>query len=387
MPKRPINPILMLIALLVLVAMILACTPESQESEQNTQGLSTLEIHHAKLFSISYHEGYKKITVHRTHRNAGKSEMYYLFEGSEIPPGIPQGAMAIAIPLRSVAVTSTSHLPHLELINQGHTLSGFPGLDLISSAYFRERAELGQLIDIGRETGLNKEKLIELQPELVIGYTLGTNLDTYYDLSRLGIPVAFNAEYLEETPLGRAEWIKFFAAFYNAETMADSVFREIESKYLELKTKAAGENNRPSIISGVMYGDTWFAPGGQSWAAKFFQDAGGNYLWSDNEVSGSLELSIEAMLERGIQAEKWIGIANFRSREELRNSQSRYRHFTAFEQGALYTYTKRQGAKGGNDYLELGYARPDLILADLVSILHPKLLPNYETVFFEQLKP
>jgi iron complex transport system substrate-binding protein len=366
-----------------------SCTGEKPEQAviASLQNLDSLDVRYAQLFSIHYQKDYKILTIKKSHQNASQPEVYYLYEGDTAPKSLPAGAVAIQIPLKSLAVTSTSHLPHLELVGEGEVLKGFPGLDLISSPYFREKIDKGFIRDIGHENGLNKEELIQLMPEMVMGYTLGNNLDSYYDLRRLGIPVLLNAEYLEENPLGRAEWIKVTAAFFNKEKIADSVFTAIEQRYLELKNKASNASHQPSIISGIMYGDTWFAPGGSSWVARFFSDAGGNYLWKDQGESGSLELSFEAMLEKGQDADYWIGIADFKSKSVLAASQSRYQYFKAFENGALYSYTKLEGEKGGNGYLELGYARPDLVLADIIHMLHPDLLPNYETVFFEKLKP
>lgn len=368
---------------------LMACTtrPEERGADQGISSSDTLPLRHAKLFSLSYHRDFKLLTIYKTHQQAQKPEVYYLYEGDTPPSTIPKEAIAIQIPLQSLAVTSTSHLPHLELIDEGPVLKGFPGLNLISSTYFRKRIAEGAIRDIGNENGLNKEQLIDLMPEMVMGYTLGNNLDSYYDLRRLGIPVVFNAEYLEESPLGRAEWIKVMAAFFNKEAMADSVFSAIEARYMELKKIASAVSEKPEIISGLMYGDTWFAPGGTSWVAQFFSDAGGQYLWKEQQQSGSLEISFETMLERGQQADKWIGIADFKSKSALSASQSRYQYFEAFQNNELYTYTKLQGEKGGNAYLELGYARPDVVLADIISILHPELLPDYETVFFEKLKP
>lgn len=368
---------------------LMACKVGTEERgvEQSTSEADTLHLRHAKLFSLSYHDGFKMLSIHKTHQQAKKPEIYYLYEGERPPKNIPPEALAIRIPLQSLAVTSTSHLPHLELLGEGKVLTGFPGLDLISSEYFRNHIEQGFIRDIGHENGLNKEQLIDLMPEMVMGYTLGNNLDSYYDLRRLGIPVVFNAEYLEESPLGRAEWIKVMAAFFNKEAVADSIFSAIELRYMELKKLAEGQPKQPTIISGLMYGDTWFAPGGTSWVAQFFSDAGGQYLWKERQQSGSLEISFETMLDKGQSADKWIGIADFKTKSMLTASQSRYQYFKAFQDDELYTYTKMQGEKGGNAYLELGYARPDLVLADIIYILHPDLLPDYETLFFEKLKP
>ena len=365
----------------------------SCESDENKSGRledipvfkSEMDIEYARNFRVEYFEDYKKVTVLESFRGASKPEEYYLVDKEIDLPTLPADAKIIRTPISEIVVSSTSHLPMLELIGEAESLVGFPTLDLISSRVFRDRIDAGAIRDVGRESGFNKESLIDLQPELVVGFTLGTNLDAYSDINRVGIPVVFNAEYLEETPLGRAEWIKFMAVFYNKEAQADAVFTEIKNRYNDLLEKAKAIENKPTALSGMMYGDTWYAPGGQSWASKFFVDAGVDYFWQNTETTGSLELSFESVLDIAEKAEFWVGVANVSTLTELKNSNARYALFAPFQQGNVWTYNKRMGAKGGNDYLEMGYARPDLILSDLVKIFHPQLLPDYETYFFQQL--
>ncbi len=386
MKRSQFNSILAFLALAVIA--VSACDSAENKSgrvEDTPPVQSELQLDYAHNFKVEYFDGYKKVTVLEAFRGASKPEEYYLVDKEMELPDLPVDAKIIRTPVSETVVFSTSHLPMLELIGEAESLVGFPSLDLISSRIFRERIDAGAIRDVGHEAGLNKESLIDLQPELVVGFTLGTNMDAYFDINRVGIPVVFNAEYLEETPLGRAEWIKFMAAFYNKEKLADSVFTEIKNRYNELLEMTQSIENKPTVLSGVMYGDTWFAPGGQSWASKFFVDAGVNYLWQNTETTGSLELSFESVLDKAENAEFWVGVANFSTLNELKNSNARYALFTSFQQGKVFTYNKRMGEKGGNDYLEMGYARPDLILADLVKIFHPQLLPDYETYFFQQL--
>jgi len=385
--KRNLFDLLLPICFL-LFSVLLGCNSAEKESgrvEDIPANNSEMQLDYARNFKVEYYDNYKKVTVLEAFRGASKAEEYYLVDKQVDQPILPEGAKIIRTPVSETVVFSTSHLPMLELISEAESLVGFPSLDLISSRVFRDRIAAGAIRDVGHEAGLNKESLIDLQPELVVGFTLGTNLDAYHDINRVGIPVVFNAEYLEETPLGRAEWIKFMATFYNKENEADSVFDEIKTRYNDLLTKTQSVENKPTVLSGVMYGDTWFAPGGQSWASKFFVDAGVDYLWQDTETTGSLELSFESVLDKAENAQFWVGLANFSSLNELKNSNARYGLFAPFQQGKVYTYNKRMGEKGGNDYLEMGYARPDLILADLVKIFHPQLLPDYETYFFQQL--
>ena len=386
MKSSQFNSILAFLALVIFT--LSACESAENKSgriEDSPAAQSELQLDYARNFKVEYFEDYKKVTVLEAFRGASKPEEYYLVDKEIELPNLATDAKIIRTPVSETVVFSTSHLPMLELIGEAESLVGFPSLDLISSRVFRARIDAGAIRDVGHEAGLNKESLIDLQPELVVGYTLGTNMDAYFDINRVGIPVVFNAEYLEETPLGRAEWIKFMATFYNKEKQADSVFTEIKNRYNELLEMTQSVENKPTVLSGVMYGDTWFAPGGGSWASKFFADAGVDYLWQNTETTGSLELSFESVLDKAENAQFWVGVANFSTLSLLKNSNARYGLFASFQQGKVFTYNKRMGEKGGNDYLEMGYARPDLILADLVKIFHPQYLPDYETYFFQQL--
>jgi len=205
-------------------------------------------------------------------------------------------------------------------------------------------------------------------------------------MEALGVPVVINAEYLEKHPLGRAEWIKFIALFFNKEHAADSIFNSIEQLYLQTKASADTVVNKPSVLSGIVYGDAWFMPGGRNYAAQLFADAGCNYLWNEDNSTGFLELDFESVYNKANEAELWIGVGSHGSLNSLGDSDHRYKKFRAFQNGNVYTYDARKGAKGGSVYLELGYLRPDIILQDLVKIAHPQLLPDYTLYFHKRLE-
>ena len=138
-------------------------------------------------------------------------------------------------------------------------------------------------------------------------------------------------------------------------------------------------------MSGVVYGDAWFMPGGQNYAATLLEDAGCNYLWADDTSQGYLELSFESVYAKAKNADLWIGVGSFLSIKEIKDAEDRYSNFKPVQQKQVFTYNARKGAKGGSEFLELGYARPDLILKDLVKISHPDLLPDYELYFHKKL--
>ncbi len=195
-----------------------------------------------------------------------------------------------------------------------------------------------------------------------------------------------NAEYLERHPLGRAEWIKFMALFFGKERQADSVFRSIEKQYLQTAQLASEAMMKPTVLCGVLYGDSWFLPGGENYASRILRDAGCNYLWAADSSIGFLQFGFETVYTKAKNADLWIGVAAFKSLKELRAAEERYALFAPFKQGNVYTYDARHGAKGGSEFLELGYLRPDLVLKDLVKIAHPERLPNHTLFFYKKLE-
>src|SRR5699024_2360076 len=178
----------------------------------------------------------------------------------------------ILIPVEKAIVTSTTHIPMLELLEEENSLIGFPNPDLISSEKTRKRIENNHIIDVGENERLNTEILLSLQPELLIGFTVQGDNSGYSTLSQSGIPIVYNMEWNEKEPLGKAEWLKFFAAFYDKEKEAEAAFKHIKESYLDAKNKADAAETKPEVLVGAMYKDTWYIPKADSWAAKFIAD-------------------------------------------------------------------------------------------------------------------
>lgn len=291
----------------------------------------------------------------------------------------------ISTPVEHIVVTSTTHIPALEELGVLDHLIGFPDTKYISSKAARKRIESGNIKELGVNEILNTEAILALRPDLIFGFAINNGNSTYETIQRANIPVVYNGDWVEETPLGKAEWIKFFAPFFNKTKEADAIFNDIEKAYLDAKTLAAKAKNKPSVLSGAMFKDVWYLPGGKSWAANFLEDANADYLWSATDEKGSLSLSWESVLDVGQHAEYWIGPAQFASYQELKSSSPHYAQFDAFQKGKIFSTANTLGETGGTLYYELGPQRPDLVLKDLIHILHPGLLPNYEPYFFKPL--
>lgn len=342
-------------------------------------------VQYAKGFKVSQVGTSKLVEVTYPHKGATSGYKYLLVKKGTTIPKHDAGVKVIMIPIERIVCTSTTHIPLLDYLNISDKLVGFPTTDYISSEKTRKLVDAGKIEELGAEKGMNIEKLAVLKPEAVMSYTMTADLGQLKKVQELGIPVLLNAEYLEEHPLGRAEWIKFMALFFDKEKEADQAFRMIEENYLKTKKLAASANKRPTVLSGVIYGDAWFMPGGQNYAAKLINDAGADYLWKADSTKGFMQLSFESVFEKAHAAELWIGVASFTSLEEIKNADQRYAKFNPFQIKQVYTYNARQGAKGGSEFLELGYLRPDIILNDLVKIAHPELLPEYQLYFHKRL--
>lgn len=349
-----------------LLILISACTPSL---EKNADTIITDEVRYAKAFHFEKNDSTEYLVIDEPWPNAIEKKRYKLGEV-----------------YNKVVCTSTSHLPYFEMLGMEEVVIGFPNLKYISSQTFIERAQQGLLTDLGPDGGMNMELLLSLDPDVVVAFDMGGESTTLDKIEESNIPVLYNSDFLEQTPLGRAEWIKFFGALLNKRQEADSIFRAIEEEYLRLQTLAEKANVKPTILSGVVYGDTWFLPGGNNWAATFFKNAGGEYLWEPDTTSGWLELSFEAVYETGNDADFWIGTSTINSRNELLGQDARYADFAPFGAGEVYNYSKKIGPNGGYDFFESGYSRPDLVLSDLIKILHPEMLPEYETYYFQKLE-
>ncbi|WP_338223899.1 ABC transporter substrate-binding protein [Algoriphagus confluentis] len=341
----------------------------------------------AKGFELFRGENFWEIHVTQGYTGAEKTFRYLVLEeGTEVEKS---GFDAIVqLPISKVILTSTTQVPHLDMLGDTDKLIGFPQTDLISSVAARARIDAGKVTDLGSGPSANPEMVIDLQPDWMMISTLGEDL-RYLDLfAQAGIPALINGEYVEQNPLGRAEWIKFTGILLGKYEEAVAEFEEIKAAYQDAEKLAAQitADNQPKVLSGVMYQDIWYAPGAESWGAQILQNAGGDYVFSDQTGSGSLQLNYEFVLDRAAEAEVWIGSADFPNVKTMGANESRYRNFQSWKTGQVYTYTAKKGATGGLEYFELGYVRPDLILKDLIKILHPELLPEYELYFYQKLE-
>jgi iron complex transport system substrate-binding protein len=343
-----------------------------------------VSIAHAEGFEVEYHHNYKLVTVKNPWRNAKTTFQYVLVQcGTPIPEGY-QKNQVIQVPVNKVVSLSTTHLPHLDKLGLVDKLVGVSNIKLVNTSSVVAHIKAGKVAEVGNDASVNVEKILELAPDLVTTYGTGNSqIDSYPKLLEVGLKVAINAEYTETSPLGRAEWLKFTALFFNREAKAEKVFGDIEKKYQAVALKARSISYRPTVFTGFNIKGTWYTPTGNSYVAKYLADAGAKYLWENDKSYGILPLSFEAVFERAALADYWINLRqNWHSLQQIIADDKRYADFQAFKDRKIFNNNARVTEAGGNDYWEGGISNPDVVLSDLIKIFHPELLPNHTLVYY-----
>ncbi len=368
--------------LFVSILLFVSCT-EKKSSETVILPTDSLTIEYAKGFAIQYFKEYKKVIVYSPWVKNSIYASYYLVDNEDTKT--PSDGTKIIIPLKTIAPTSVTHFEFLSLLKELATINGVCSSQIIYNKTINERLKAGKITDLGDAFSINIEKTLQLNPSAVMMSGYNQN-DTYAQrVTQAGIPVVFNNEWMETSLLARAEWIKFVAAFYDKESVADSIFASISKNYLEIRNKALKTTTKPNIMSGSNFRGTWYMPAGHNFMAKLYADAGAEYLYANDTTSGSLALSVETVLVNFSKSDIWLN-CNFNSISDLVNADSKHKLFKPVTYKEVYNFNKRMLPSTANDFWESAVARPDLILSDVIAILHPELLPNYELVYAEKLK-
>ena len=357
-----------------------------ETKKKDILAFSKNEVRYAKGFSIYKHKGFSVVKITNPWPKAKESFTYILQEKNGIIPDSLKQFTIIPIPLKSIVVTSTTHIPALELLGVENTLMGFPNTNYISSEKTRKRIDAGKIREVGVNENLNTEVLIDIKPDLIVSFGLNNSNPTLDNLQKSGLKVMLNGDWTEQSPLGKAEWIKFFGALYELDSKADIIFSKIEKEYNSTLELAKKTTTKPTVLCGAMYQEQWYIPQGESWASLFLKDAQSQYLWANTKGTGSFSVPFEVILEKAQNADFWIAPGDFSSLKQMSDSNPHYNQFIAFKNKKVYSYSLNKGAKGGIIYFEWSPTRPDWVLKDLIKIFHPELLPNHKLFFFQKLE-
>ncbi|MEM7380002.1 MAG: ABC transporter substrate-binding protein [Bacteroidota bacterium] len=372
------------------ILLVWSCKQSKENaSDQQAKAVPIASVTHAKGFKIKdAGEGIKLIEVSSPWPNAESGFTYALVQRNATTLTVDENEYdaLVRVPVERIVVTSTTHIPALESLGVVDRLVGFPNSQFISSKETRKRIDSGLVKELGANEAINTEILMELSPDLVVGFGISGKNKAYETLQQAGIPLVYNGDWTEETPLGKAEWVKFFAPFFGLEQKGDSIYKEIEASYATARELALKARTKPTILTGGLYKDVWYVAGGKSWMAEFLRDANTDYLWKDSENTGSIGLSIESVLERAQNADFWLNPSMHTSYDGLKDANRHYLQFSAYQNQTVYTHTRTTGETGGLLFYEYAPNRPDVVLKDLIHIFHPDLLPDHEPYFFKPLE-
>ncbi len=346
------------------------------------QDLNTLPLKYAKWFDVKYLNNYKKITV----INPWTKEIYWEYHlyKENIKYNAKNLLSELSSPTKSIvlSVTQIGMFNKLSILDQVVSVSN---VNYIYNPTIRTAVKQGEINELGDGASLNIEKAYASQADIIFSTAWDKINPKLLKLINLNIPVAFVMDWQEETPLARAEWIKFVAAFYDKEEQACKIFDSIEHRYLNLIKLGKKSSYKPSVLHGIPISGTWYVAGGKSFISTFYTDANVNYLWKDDSTTGSIPLGFEAVFFKARQADYWINSTLYTNNKDLLNEDKRYALFESFLQKNIYSNGGKIKDKYPSPFWEEGAVNPDQVLKDLICIFHHDLLPNYKLKYYRKL--
>lgn len=358
-----------------------SCNFLSTEHKNITEKPTIIRPKYAQGFWIEVFNTQKIIHVRNAYDTTQAIESYCI--------GTQNGhknIVSINSPIQKNACLSTTQIGFLDLLNLTDSIVAVSDAKRIFNANVLRNIEKGKTVSIGDNGTINEEKLLALQPSLVFAYSFSEGNSSLPKLRSLGLKIVLINDYNETHPLARAEWIKMIATFYNKEQLADSIFNEVEKSYLELTKQAQLAAKKPAVFCNLPWKEVWYMPSGKSYFAKLIEDAGGNFLWKTDTTSRTLNLDFEAVFAKAAKAEVWLNPNSAKTLKEIENQNTKFQHFEAFKNGAVFNCNKLENNGGGNAFWETGVVQPNVVIKDLIAIFHPEIFPNYQLTYYQKLK-
>lgn len=360
---------------ILLTALLVSCGGRQTTASQETG--DTVVFKYATLLTVVHHQDYTEVMLKNPWKEGMTLHRYLLVPDSIDPQDIsrssflvPPSSTIVRTPLSRSVIFTTVHCAMLMSLDKEDCISGVADLKYIKIPWIQEQVKAGRIMDVGEGMSPMVEKIIDQRPDALF-LSPFENSGGYGRLEEIGIPIIECAEYMESSPLARAEWLRFYGMLFGCEQKADSLFAVVDSSYNAMKTLVAETKSHPSVLLDKVTGSVWYVPGGKSTIGQMIQDAGGDYPWTSDEHSGSVSLPFEAVLEKAGEADVWL----FRyssdhdiTPDELLSEHHGYSQFKAFRSGEVYGCDVERSL-----FYEESPFRPDWLLGDYIHILHPEL--------------
>jgi iron complex transport system substrate-binding protein len=360
---------------LIICALQVACQ-SGKKQRQEDGNWTSIPLSYAEEFTLDQHQdGYRLSILPKDHK--GQADVFHLVKDAKQA----QLENVIPIPCKKIICLSSTQLSYFLALDDIDDIVAINSSRYLRHEGMKERVANGLTKKIGKEGSFNIETIAALDPDVI--FVSPFKVGGYDALRSLGIPLVPMAAYSEQTPLGRAEWIKMMALFVGQEEKANELFKGIETRYAQLKEKATQVAERPTVFSGKMRTGNWYVPGGNSFYAHYFRDAGADYIIKDNKQE-STPLDFETVYNKASECDFWRIVHPEKegmTLKDLAMQDNRYADFKAFKKKQVLLCNIRQ-----KPYYEQAAVKPDVLLADYIHYFHPELLPDYQPVFYELLK-
>ncbi len=376
------------LAILLIALLLISCSENYKlktkilSIDSDTTVLAKMQIKYAKGFSVYYYKNYKKITVYNPWKNDQIFYEYIIVSDTSLLKQNQENKFYISTKkLENIAQLSSTQINMFQELGLLDRIKAVSTLSFLYNNTIIDKINKEQIIELGNDQNLNIEKCITQNFDAI--FTTGWDKlnENYKKLIEQQIPVIFSFDWQEESPLGRAEWIKFISVFFNKEKIAENYFNNIEKKYIELQKIAKTSKNKPAVFNGYAINGTWYVAGSESYLVCLFNDANAQYIFSYNNSKGSVPLSIETVFAKAKNADFWVVTAG----NDFLLSDNRYNMFKAKTNKNIYSNNNRINSFGGNDYWESAVIHPELQLQDFINIFHKNLLSDTNLIYHKKI--
>lgn len=362
---------------IIIVVVTLASCSSANNGRQG-DGADTLQLSYAQLLTVVEYEDYKVVEVADPWKKGAVLHRYVLVSDPN-HPHLPEGTV-VKVPIMNAAVFTTVHASLMADMGVKDRISGMADVEYVKRGEIKALIGSKRITDVGSSMSPDIEKIITLSPEAVILSPFENN-GGYGKLDQIGIPIIECAEYMETSPLARAEWIKFFGMLFGMEEQANKMFADTEARYKALTAEAKGMPSHPKVLIDLPMGNTWYVPGGESTLGRMITDAGGRYCFAGDKNSGSVALSLEKVVSQCEDADLWLFRygGEERTLADFASDNSAFSHIKAFKEGNVYGCSTER-----TTFYESTPFHPDRLLGDFIAMIHPQT--KRTTTYFKKLR-
>ena len=360
-----------------LIIFVFACSNHKSTSDRSTKSVAIPNTYASGFSIVKDRDGYV-VTIKHPEDHTLTFQKFALYRNQPLT-GLADVDFQLKIPLQEVAALAVTHIGYINAVNAISSVRGITDPFRVYNKQIKNGIDDGEVQNLGESMVPDVERIMAMQPDAVFMSGFPHARENNKILNEAGVPVIYTVAWTEKTPLARAEWIKFFGLLYDREALADSIFGEVEKNYHHLVGFADSLGSKPKVFCGNSFKGVWYLPGGKSYISGLIDDAGGNYIFKGDTTSGSMAVSFEVVYSEARNADFWLNVQE-KTIEEMLAHDKRYSSFNPVQSGNVYNRFGKGILNRGNDYFETGTWRPDLVLSDLIHILHPETGNN--TLYF-----